>query len=133
LNPKIIEMKIPEQYTQLMPYLILKGTDGFRRFMVKVFDASEQMIVPAEDGAVMHGELKIGNAVVMFAEAGGQFHVMNAGMLIYVDNADATYKKALAAGAVTVKGQEPSDKDYGRTCGVTDPFGNVWWITSLKN
>lgn len=126
-------MKIPEQYTQLMPYLILKGTDDFRKFMVNVFDASEQMIVPAEDGAVMHGELKIGNAVVMFAEAGGQFHVMNAGMFIYVDNADATYKKALAEGAVTVKGQEPSDKDYGLTCGVTDPFGNVWWITSLKN
>ena len=126
-------MKIPEQYTQLMPYLILKGTDDFRKFMVNVFEASEQMIVPAEDGTVMHGELKIGNAVVMFAEAGGQFHVMNAGMFIYVDNADTTYKKALAAGAVTVKGQEPSDKDYGRTCGVTDPFGNVWWITSSKN
>jgi len=125
-------MKIPEQYTQLMPYLILKGADDFRKFMVKVFDASEQMIVPAEDGTVMHGELKIGNAVVMFAEAGGQFPVMNAGMFIYVDNADATYKKALAAGAVTVKGQEPSDKDYGRTCGVKDPFGNTWWITSVQ-
>ncbi|HZI52158.1 MAG TPA: VOC family protein [Chitinophagaceae bacterium] len=124
-------MKIPEQYTQLMPYLILKGTDDFRKFMVKVFDASEQMIVPAEDGSVMHGELRIGNAVVMFAEAGGQFNVMNAGMFIYVDNADTTYKKALAAGAITVNGQEPSDKDYGRTCGVTDPFGNTWWITSL--
>src|SRR5688572_10035812 len=105
-------MKIPEQYTQLMPYLILKGTDDFRKFMVKVFDASEQMIVPAEDGSVMHGELRIGNAVVMFAEAGGQFNVMNAGMFIYVDNADTTYKKALAAGAITVNGQEPSDKDY---------------------
>jgi PhnB protein len=125
-------MKIPEEYTQLMPYLIVKGADDFRKFMTIVFDAKDQLIVPNEDGSLMHGELKIGNAVVMFAEAGGQFHVMNAGMLIYVDNADATYKKALAAGAVTVEGQEPSDKDYGRACGVKDPFGNTWWITSLK-
>ena len=98
-----------------------------------VFDAKRAIDRSREDGSLMHGELKIGNAVVMFAEAGGQFHVMNAGMFIYVDNADATYKKALAAGAMTVKGQEPSDKDYGRTCGVTDPFGNTWWITSLKH
>jgi PhnB protein len=125
-------MKIPEEYTQLMPYLIVKGADDFRKFMITVFDAKDQLIVPNEDGSLMHGELKIGNAVVMFAEAGGQFHVMNAGMFIYVDNADTTYKKALAAGAVTVEGQEPSDKDYGRACGVKDPFGNTWWITSLN-
>jgi len=126
-------MKIPEEYTQLMPYLIVKGADDFRKFMTMVFDAKDKLIVPNEDGSLMHGELKIGNAVVMFAEAGGQFHVMNAGMFIYVDNADATYKKALAAGAVTVEGQEPSDKDYGRACGVKDPFGNTWWITSVKD
>jgi len=124
-------MKIPEQYNRLMPYLILKGTDRFRNFMEKVFDAKEQLIVPGNDGTVMHGELRIGEAVIMFAEAGGQFSVMNAGMYIHVDHADDTYKKALEAGAVTVEGQEPSDKDYGRTCGVKDPFGNTWWITSL--
>ena len=124
-------MKIPGQYNQLMPYLILKGMDGFRKFMASVFDATEQLIVPAEDGIVMHGELRVGNAVIMFAETGGQFSVMNAGMYIHVDDADVTYKKALAAGAVTVEGQEPADKDYGRACGVKDPFGNVWWITSV--
>lgn len=124
-------MKIPGQYNQLMPYLIIKGTDDFKKFMEKVFDAKEQLLVPGEDGTVMHGELRVGNAVIMYAETGGQFAVMNAGMFIYVDDADETYKKALAAGAVTVKGQGPSDKDYGRTCGVKDPFGNVWWITSV--
>lgn len=125
-------MQIPEQYTQLMPYLILKNTDGFRKFMATVFDAKEQLIVPSGDGSVMHGELRIGDAVIMFAEAGGQFTVMNAGMFIYVENTDNTYQKALQAGAITVEGQEPSDKDYGRACGVKDPFGNTWWITSVK-
>jgi uncharacterized glyoxalase superfamily protein PhnB len=125
-------MKIPGQYNRLMPYLIVRDTDGFKKFMEKVFDATEQLIVPGNDGTVMHGELRMGDAVVMFAEAGGQFTIMNAGMYIHVDDADITYQKALDAGAVTVEGQEPSDKDYGRTCGVTDPFGNTWWITSLR-
>ena len=125
-------MKIPGQYNRLMPYLIVRDTDGFKKFMEKVFDATEQLIVPGNDGTVMHGELRMGDAVVMFAEAGGQFTIMNAGMYLHVDDADITYQKALDAGAVTVEGQEPSDKDYGRTCGVTDPFGNTWWITSLR-
>lgn len=124
-------MKIPGQYNQLMPYLILKGSNDFIKFMEKVFDAKEQLIVPGKDGSIMHGELKVGNAVVMFGEAGDQFPAMTAGMFIYVDDADSTYKKALEAGAITVPGQEPSDRDYGRTCGVKDPFGNTWWITSV--
>lgn len=123
-------MNIPKQYNRLMPYLILKHTDKFKKFMADVFDAKEQSIVPGSDDTVMHGELRIGDAVIMFGEASAQFTVMNAGMYIHVDNADETYKKALAAGAVTIEGQEPSDKDYGRTCGVKDPFGNTCWITS---
>jgi len=125
-------MKIPEQYNQLMPYLIVKGSKSFQEFMESVFNAQEQLSVPGEDGTVMHGELRVGKAVVMYAEAGGQFPVMNAGMYIHVDDTDVTYQKALAKGATTVPGQEPSDKEYGRTCGVKDPFGNVWWITSVK-
>lgn len=114
-----------------MPYLILKGAVGFKSFMEKVFDAREQLIVPAEDGRMMHGELRVGEAVIMFAEATKEFGAMNAGMFIYVDNADSTYQKALDAGAVTVPGQEPADREYGRACGVKDPFGNTWWITSV--
>ncbi|MGK6352787.1 VOC family protein [Parapedobacter sp. DT-150] len=124
---------IPPQYNRLMPYLIIKDTDGFKRFMETVFDAEAQMLVPDDKGTIMHGELRIGgDTVIMFATASGQFSVMNAGLFIHVDDADATYEKALQAGAVTVPGQEPSDKEYGRTCGVTDPFGNTWWITSVS-
>ncbi len=123
-------MNIPQQYNQLMPYLIVKGAGDFKKFMETVFGATEQLTVPGTDGGIMHGELKLGEAVIMYADAGGPFSVMNAGMFLHVEDADDTYHKALKAGAVTVAGQEPSDKDYGRACGVTDPFGNVWWITS---
>ncbi|WP_353130192.1 VOC family protein [Parapedobacter pyrenivorans] len=124
---------IPKQYNRIMPYLILKDTRDFLRFMGRVFDAQEQLIVPGENGGIMHGELRIGDdTVIMFAEASDQFTVMNAGLYIHVENADTTYEKALQAGAKTVPGQEPSDKDYGRTCGVKDSFGNTWWITAVS-
>lgn len=113
-----------------MPYLVVKGSFHFKQFMQKVFDAKEQLTVPAENGSIMHGELRVGSGVIMYGEASEQFPVMNAGMYIHVEDADSSYQKALVAGAITVPGQEPSDKDYGRTCGVTDPFGNIWWITS---
>jgi PhnB protein len=125
-------MQVPEQYNPVMPYLILKNAGSFKQFMQTVFDATEQLTVPDANGGVMHGELRMGDAVIMYGEASEQFNVMNAGMFIYVADADTTYQKALAAGAITVPGQEPSDKDYGRTCGVTDSFGNTWWITSVK-
>lgn len=116
-----------------MPYLIIQGTDDFKRFMETVFGAQEQLLVPGEHGGIMHGELRIGgDTVIMFAEASDQFPVMNAGMYIHVEDADAIYRKALQAGATTVPGQEPADKEYGRTCGITDPFGNTWWITAVQ-
>ena len=59
----------------------------------------------------------------------GEWKPATANMFVYVDNADARYKKAIDAGSETV--MEPADQDYGRSCGVTDPFGNVWWITSV--
>lgn len=125
-------MKIPSQYTQLMPYLILKNAAGFKQFMQTVFGAEDQLTVPNPDGAVMHGELRIGDAVVMYAEASDQFPVMNAGMYLHVDDCDASYAKALATGATVVPGQEPSDKSYGRACGVKDAFGNTWWLTEAR-
>lgn len=125
---------IPAQYNRLMPYLIIERSEAFKRFMEDVFDATEQLLVPNDKGGIMHGELRIGeDTTVMYAQATDQFSVMNAGMFIHVENADATYEKALRAGAKTVPGQEPSDKEYGRTCGVTDPFGNTWWITSVSS
>lgn len=49
-------------------------------------------------------------------------------MCIYVPNADETYKKALEEGATSA--MEPADTPWGRFCGVKDPYGNHWWITT---
>ncbi|MGH2563832.1 MAG: VOC family protein [Ginsengibacter sp.] len=71
----------------------------------------------------------IGGSTVMFADATDMYEVRNAGMFIYVDDADTTFKKTIDAGATIVS--EMADQSYGRSGGVKDPFGNTWWITGI--
>ncbi len=124
-------MKIPEHYLPVMPYLILKEAEAFSRFLKTVFGATEQLIVPGAEGrGIMHGELKIHNAVIMFAEAGESWGEKTAGMFIYVKNVDKVYEEALRQGARSL--QAPENKDYGYSGGFEDPFGNHWWIVQTE-
>jgi uncharacterized glyoxalase superfamily protein PhnB len=66
----------------------------------------------------------------MFADTTEKITSQTAGLFIYVDNADETFKMAIEEGATVVS--EVSDHPYGRSGGVKDPFGNTWWITSVK-
>ena len=125
-------MKIPKEYQTVMPYLIVKGAKNFIDFTQKVFKAKEnrKMRSMRDEKNIMHSEIKIGYSTIMFADSTEKFEPRTAGLFIYVENADETFKKALAEGATTI--MELSDQEYGRTCGINDPFGNVWWITSVK-
>ncbi len=118
-------MKVPAQYNRLMPYLILPDAGRFSGFMAAVFGAKEEMIVPRSEGVIMHGELRIGDSVIMFADSTTEIAPRPAGIFIYVENVDDTYKKALDAGAESLR--EPLQQPYGYTCGFRDPFGNDWW------
>lgn len=120
-------MKVPEQYNRLMPYLIVPDAAGFAAFMKNVFGAEEQIMVPRSEGVIMHGELRIGGSVIMFADVTPEFAARPAGIFIYVEDVRETYNKALAAGASPV--MEPSQQSYGFTCGFKDAFGNDWWPT----
>lgn len=123
------EIKIPETHQAIMPYLILKNAAEFKTFMKKVFGAEELSSHMRDETLIMHAEMKIGNSTIMFADSTEQYKPQPAGMFIYVDNADKTYKDAIAEGAESI--MEPADQSYGRSGGIKDPFGNVWWITSL--
>lgn len=124
-------MPIPSQYNSLMPYMIIPGANKFIAFIKTVFDATEQIIVPREEGVVMHGELRIKDAVIMFADVTDQFKARPAGLFIYVDDVDDVYKKAITAGATSL--MQPMQQPYGYTCGFHDPFGNDWWATGIPN
>jgi PhnB protein len=119
-------MNIPQNYLPVMPYLILNEAKAFLNFAKTVFDAKEQLIVPGENEIIQHGELKIDDAVIMFAQAGETWSEKTAGMYIYVKNVNSVYQKALENGAVSL--MPPEKKEYGYSGGFEDPFGNHWWI-----
>ena len=120
---------LPANYQTVMPYLIIKDAAGFIEFMKTVFGAEEGHKAMRDEHIIMHGEVMVGGSTIMFADCTEQFTPRPAGMFIYVENADETYQKALDAGAKSV--MPPSDQPYGRSCGITDPFGNDWWPTSI--
>ncbi len=120
-------MQIPKGHQAIMPYLMLEDAAGFIEFIKNVFDANmthESM----RDGIVGHCEANINGSTIMFSNSRGEWKPATANMFVYVENADETYTKAVENGAETV--MPPDDQEYGRSCGVTDPFGNVWWITT---
>lgn len=120
---------LPENHQQVMPYLIVANAAGLSQFIQDVLGGRETIRHLRDDGRIMHAEVMIGNSTIMFAESSENWGNNPAGMFVYVSNADATYQKALDAGATSV--MPPADQSYGRSCGVTDPYGNTWWITSL--
>jgi len=121
---------IPDDYNHVMPYLIVKDAVAFMDFIAHVLGGTEKMRHMRGDHTIMHAEMCIGHSVVMIAEATDEYKPCTAGLFVYVPDADASYQKALDAGAVSIMGM--SDQSYGRTCGVLDTWGNTWWITSWK-
>jgi len=124
-------MKIPDNYQTVMPYLIVEGAQKFIEFAKAVFNAKETYNMARSEGVIMHAEIMIGGSTIMFADATQQFAARTAGMFVYVENADETYEKALANGATSI--MPPADQSYGRSCGIVDPFGNMWWPTTPGN
>ena len=81
------------------------------------------------DGRIMHAEVRIGDSVVMMGEASDDNPPIPAMLHLYLEDADAAYRRALAAGATSLR--EPEDQFYGdRTSGVQDAFGNQWWLAT---
>ena len=119
-----------EQKTQqtVIPYLIIPQAEKFYDFVINVFDGKETARFLNDDRTIMHGEVNIGSSTIMFGGSSDKWQSQPAGLYITVENADETFKKALDNGATLV--HDISDKDYGRTGGVKDPFGNTWWIVS---
>lgn len=74
----------------------------------------------------MHGELKIGDAVIMYADATEKYEARPSGMFIYIESVDEVYKAAMAKDTKSL--MVPQKMDYGYTAGFQDDFGNQWWI-----
>jgi PhnB protein len=122
------DLNVPQGYQAVMPYLILKKAADFMQWAIEVLEATEKMRTYSQDGVTLgHSELMIGESCLMVSEASDNWPPNTAGLFVYVRNADEAYARALARGATSL--MPPTDMPYGRTCGVADPFGNVWWPT----
>ena len=123
-------MNIPKNHQVVMPYLVVNGALNFIKFTKKVFNSTElQAPLLREDGTVQHAEVTLHTSTIMVTDETKDWKVQTANLFVYVPNADESFKKAIDEGATVL--MELSDQNYGRTCGVTDPFGNTWWITSV--
>ncbi len=121
----------PPELRSVTPYLHPKGASKLIDFLKNAFDAEEVARHADERGVVHHAQLRIGDSIIAMGEAHGQFQPMPPALHLYVRDVDAVYAKALRAGAKSM--YAPRDEAYGdRSGGVTDPFGNVWYIATRR-
>jgi uncharacterized glyoxalase superfamily protein PhnB len=90
-----------------------------------VFDAEGELRVAAPT------EIRIGDSVVMISDGSGVREAMPAFLYVYVENADETYRPAIAAGAESI--ERPADMPYGdRRATIRDPWANMWQIATYR-
>jgi PhnB protein len=120
---------IPEGLRAVTAYLHPMRAEPVISFLKRAFGAEELEKYASPDGVIHHVKIKIGDSVLEMGEAHGPYQPMSATFYMYVPNVDATYSRALNAGATSTS--EPADQSYGdRSAGVKDPFGNQWYIAT---
>ena len=128
---------IPESYPRVVPYLHIAGAKEAIDFYTSVLGAEVRMTMPGPDGRIGHAELSIGDSIIMLSDEFPEMGVRGPKTVggspvtihVYVEDVDATFEKALKAGAVATRPLE--DKFYGDRGGeFEDPFGHRWSIAS---
>jgi uncharacterized glyoxalase superfamily protein PhnB len=118
----------PDGYTTVSPYLIVTDAPAHQRFLRDVLGAELVRSMAREDGSVMHSELRIGDSLVMLADAMEGWPASPAHLHVYVDDVDAIYAKALAAGAAEV--MPPVQKGDPDKRGGFLLDGVTWWVAT---
>jgi len=112
--------------------VVLPGNAAaFIAFLEAAFGATVNLKHLRDDGSVWHAELVLCESTFMLADAMPEMTVHPFRHYLYVPDVDATYAQALSAGAKS--DSAPVDQPYGdRIAGVTDAWGNLWWIGTHK-
>ena len=116
-------------FTTVTPYLRVPEA-GMVDFLTQVFDAEETFSAVGGGGG-LHREVRVGDSMLMIGEGGpvGAMPVRPAAFHVYVQDVDATFARALAAGGESLGA--PEDRPYGERAGfVKDRFGNHWYIAT---
>lgn len=131
---------IPDGFRTVTPHLIIQGAAEAMEFYKKAFGAEETARMPGPDGkSVMHGQLKLGDSVLMVAEEQPEMGSQSPARLggspvcisLYVEDCDAVAKKAIDAGCTELFPVQ--DMFWGDRYGqISDPYGHVWEIMTHK-
>ncbi len=122
-------MYIPDGYGTMFPYLFVREARKYITFLKDAFGAEVLGITEGPPGTIANARIRIGATCFMLSGAGEGFKPSASAFYLYVDDADAAYRKALSLGSEKIF--EPTDMPYGdRQGGVVDPAGNLWWIST---
>lgn len=117
----------PEGYTTVAPWVVTDDTGAFLDFVTRAFGGQELARVVTEDGAIGHGEIRVGDTVVLAFDRQADWPVVPSLLRVFVPDADEAFARALAAGGRTVT--SVADDAFGQRGGrIADPFGNIWWV-----
>ena len=128
---------IPPGFNTVNVYLIVKNVQEAMDFYEKAFGGKGGVCMHAPDGSVMHAEVQIGSSIVMLSEENESWGMKSAesfggspaGMHLYVEDVDATFNQAIAAGGTEISPVE--NQFWGDRMGkLADPFGYQWGIAS---
>jgi PhnB protein len=128
---------IPDGYHSLTPYLVVKGAGDAIDFYKNAFGATERMRLQSPDGKVGHAELDIGDSCFMLADEHPEMGAVGpetvggtpVSLMIYCENVDQVFKRAIEAGAVELRPLK--DQFYGdRSGSLRDPYGHHWTIAT---
>jgi PhnB protein len=128
---------IPEDYPRVIPYLTIDGAAAAIDFYCSIFGATERARMPGPDGRIGHAELDLGQSVIMLADPFPDFGNTAppalggtpVTMMVYVEDVDDVFRRAVEAGATTDRPVE--NQFYGDRAGqFTDPFGHKWFVAT---
>jgi uncharacterized glyoxalase superfamily protein PhnB len=115
----------PKGWPDVAPRLFFEDVAGLTAFIRTVFGVS------GETSGEAPTEMRIGDSIVLVGDGGGVRAPHSGFLYVYVEDADVTFLKAIAARADTI--EAPADMPYGdRRATVSDPWGNVWQIATHR-
>jgi uncharacterized glyoxalase superfamily protein PhnB len=117
----------------ITPYLLYEDVDAALGFLSKAFGFQEVLRYTGEEGYVNHAEMRLGDAAIYLGDPGEQYRnpkmlgQETVGIYVLVDDIEAHYERAKAAGAEIR--EEPTDQEYGdRRYTARDPEGHYWYF-----
>jgi PhnB protein len=129
----------PAGYHSVTPYLVVRDARRAIEFYQRAFDAKEKLRLEMPDGKLGHAEIVIGDSTIMLADENPEWGAVSpetiggtgSSLMVYVEDCDAVFKRALDAGATEL--MPVADQFYGDRSGtLKDPFGHKWNISTNK-